>query len=222
MLYAFCTFVTYEALDTYWWDRRLRPLELVVQSAAVSSLVITFTFPFDLVRKRMQVLPVCTCVYSEPIFMQTCIFFWFILKACHFSGFFTLENLFTHVVIKNGHLNIVKRWPRSTSINSGFFIFIKGKIMFKFMYVRFGRFFFQAKSSSLPCNGGVGINFSNARTCVLNTVQSSGIRGLWKGLLPTIVRVGSLWEDQLVYPVYTLVCRLCFDIEDLHGLTTCI
>lgn len=64
--------------------------------------------------------------------------------------------------------------------------------MFKFMYVRFGRFFFQAKSSSLPCNGGVGINFSNARTCVLNTVQSSGIRGLWKGLLPTIVRVGSL------------------------------
>ncbi|XP_019927828.2 solute carrier family 25 member 43-like isoform X2 [Crassostrea angulata] len=101
VLYAFCTFVTYEALDTYWWDRRLRPLELVVQSAAVSSLVITFTFPFDLVRKRMQ-----------------------------------------------------------------------------------------AKSSSLPCNGGVGINFSNARTCVLNTVQSSGIRGLWKGLLPTIVRTG--------------------------------
>lgn len=146
--------MTYEALDTYWWDRRLRPLELVVQSAAVSSLVITFTFPFDLVRKRMQVLPVCTCVYSEPIF----IFFWFILKACHFSGFFTLENLFNHVVIKIGHLTIVKRRPRSTSINSGFFIFIKGKIMFKFMYVRFGRvFFFRQKAAVFLATVGKGL-----------------------------------------------------------------
>lgn len=55
VLYAFFTFTTYEALESVWWDRRLRPVELVLQSAAVSAFVITLTFPFDLVRKRMQV-----------------------------------------------------------------------------------------------------------------------------------------------------------------------
>ncbi|XP_061189225.1 solute carrier family 25 member 43-like [Saccostrea echinata] len=110
ILYAFCTFLTYEALDSLWWDRRLRPIELVLQGSAASSLVITVTFPFDLIRKRMQ-----------------------------------------------------------------------------------------AKSSTLPYNGGVGIPFSNVRTCVINTVAASGVKGLWQGLLPAIIRTGPYHASMYIF-----------------------
>ena len=55
----------------------------------------------------------------------------------------------------------------------------------------YNMYVFQAHSLKLPNCGGVDVCFTGMRDSFKQTVKANGIEGLWRGLIPTLLKVNN-------------------------------